>query len=106
MIINNTYTALDTDQSPLSLKLSAQALRMINFHLLPTLPFFIELEDDQTVSLEKLIRLLPGKRLLAFGNWQDKPVAVKVFYDPHHAKRHFFNETGGIKKLKEHQVPT
>lgn len=68
-------------------------------------PFRLQLVDDQTFTAEEVIRVLPKRRIVAFGTWQDKPVVAKLFFDPKHAKRHMEREVAGVKSLRENKIP-
>lgn len=69
-------------------------------------PFQLKLSDsDDSLYCEELIRLIPRKRLVAFGQWGDKKVVVKLFYSPK-AKLHLTEEVKGIKALINAGIPT
>lgn len=86
-------------------KIDYSTLQAFDFHFAQALPFTLELAKGEVVFINKIVRLMPRRRLVAFGTWQGKPVAAKLFYDPHHAARHFNKEAGGIKKLQKNNVP-
>jgi len=69
-------------------------------------PFEIPLIDDQVFSADEIIRIIPGKRLVAFGTWQEKPVVAKLFFDKKHAKRHMEEDLAGVERLRENKIPT
>jgi len=46
-----------------------------------------------------IIRILPGKRVVAFGKWGSKSVVAKIFYEPRNAARHALRDAVGIKAL-------
>ncbi len=58
----------------------------------------------QEVNLEKVLRLLPGKRLVALAQWQEKPVICKLFYQSGHWKRHVERELFGMRLLIDGRV--
>lgn len=69
-------------------------------------PFQLELVDsDEILNCEELIRLLPGKRLVAFGQWGDKKIVAKLFYSSK-AKLHLKKEVAGIDALVAARIPT
>ncbi|TAK74826.1 MAG: hypothetical protein EPO11_06350, partial [Gammaproteobacteria bacterium] len=69
-------------------------------------PFHLSLAEDQRLFAENIVRIIPGKRLVAFGVWQDKSVVAKLFFDPKHAKRHVEKELAGLKALRDNKIPT
>ena len=52
--------------------------------------FFLNVGDD-AVYFQKLLRLLPGKRLVAEASWGNKTVVAKLFFGTR-AKRKFAAE--------------
>ncbi|MDR3479056.1 MAG: lipopolysaccharide kinase InaA family protein [Gammaproteobacteria bacterium] len=63
-------------------------------------PFQLELEGTDTVLYcREIARIMPGKRLVAFGSWDDKSVVAKLFYEPRKALRHQMRDARGIKAL-------
>lgn len=79
-------------------------LRAATFNFTP--PFTLHLEDGQLFKAEKIARLLPGKRMVVFGEWQGKSVVAKLFFDPKQARHHIEKELAGIKTLQESRIPT
>lgn len=70
-------------------------------------PFELALHDDKKVLLcEKVIRVVPGKRLVAFGRWDDKPIVAKLFFEWSKAKKHLERDITGIEALIAANVPT
>lgn len=68
--------------------------------------FCLLLSDNQHFISERVVRIIPRKRIVAFGTWQGKPVAIKLFFDPQNAKRHLEKDIAGIKSLKNNKIPT
>ncbi len=68
--------------------------------------FKLQLLDKKFIFAEKILRIIPGKRLVISGIWQDKPVVAKLFFDTHRAKQHWQKEITGAKKLHENNIPT
>lgn len=66
-------------------------------------PFRI-IVDGQELLVQKVLRLLPGKRLVAQGVWADQNVVVKLFYQPNKSKLHYSREYWGYCKAKQAQV--
>jgi len=69
-------------------------------------PFRLTLADGNVIHAEEVVRLLPKKRLVAFGTWQQTPIVAKLFFDPHHAKRDMERDAAGIAALLENNIPT
>lgn len=70
-------------------------------------PFLIELTENKAPLIcEKIIRLVPKKRLVALGTWEGKNVIIKLFFSSKNAKKHGFREVSGIKKLIAARIPT
>lgn len=72
------------------------------------LPYTISIEnsDDDTIVLEKVLRYLPGKRIVAEANYQGKKMLIKWFFHPTKAKRHFAREIQGLKVMMEAGLST
>ena len=80
-------------------------LQQVN--LTTSMPFLLSLtEQDPPVYCEKIVRFIPKKRLVIFGNWNEQPVVVKLFFDASAAKRHYEEEMEGIESLLSSGVPT
>jgi tRNA A-37 threonylcarbamoyl transferase component Bud32 len=73
-----------------------------------TLPFTIRLESPQESVLhcEKLVRELPGKRMVFSGTWQDRPVIAKLYPASTSAQKHWAREKNGIEALAGAGVTT
>ncbi len=54
----------------------------------------------------QILRIIPGKRLVCAGEWNKKPVAVKIFLNSGSAKRHCEREIKGINALKNAGIKT
>lgn len=59
-----------------------------------------------TFHSEKTLRILPRKRLIAFGTWEGKPVVAKIFFNHKRAKRHMETEIAGVNLLLDKGIPT
>jgi len=62
--------------------------------------------NDEPVICEEIVRILPGKRLVAFGFWGKKVVVVKLFFERGSAKRHLKREVEGVETLLASAIPT
>lgn len=69
-------------------------------------PFQLTLEDGSVLHANKVVRVLPGRRLVAFGVWQNQQVVAKLFFDPKQALRHSKKDADGVKLLLERKIPT
>jgi tRNA A-37 threonylcarbamoyl transferase component Bud32 len=70
-------------------------------------PFQIALKDnDEVLICEEIVRVIPGKRIVAFGTWGTKSIVAKLFYEPRNALRHAQRDAQGIKALLAAGVPT
>ncbi len=70
-------------------------------------PFSIGLEhDEHALTCISILRNLPGKRLVAFANWQGQPVIAKIFYHRARAHLHAYREQNGNQALSESNVLT
>ncbi len=75
---------------------------------IPT-PFHIFIQKNEELvdlKIEKILRIVPGRRLIGVSNWKDMPVIVKLFYNPNHFKRHQLRDIKGINLLQQSNVPT
>lgn len=70
------------------------------------LPFKINLINNQTILIEKVIRLAPKRRLIAYGTWQGKSVVAKLFFKPEQAKLQMQRDILGVKLLEENNIKT
>lgn len=69
-------------------------------------PFCLGLSDNQVFFSEQVVRVIPKKRIVAFGTWQGKPAVIKLFFDTKNAKRHMEKDVAGIKSLQRNKTPT
>lgn len=74
----------------------------------PALPFSVELADaagTATLSMERLLRVLPGQRYVGVGEWRGRKVLAKLLVGDR-AARHFQRELNGARLLAEQQLTT
>jgi tRNA A-37 threonylcarbamoyl transferase component Bud32 len=72
-------------------------------------PFRVLLESDGSSAeliCNKIMRIIPGKRIVCAGEWNKKPVAVKIFLNSQSARRHSDREIKGINALKNAGIKT
>jgi len=73
-----------------------------NFHS----PFQLALAEGELLSIEKIIRVIPKRRMVGFCVWQGKPAVIKLFFDEQHARRQMEKDAQGISVLHAHHTPT
>ena len=71
----------------------------------PDLPFAVSLSDGNTVEVRRLLRVLPGKRIVGEGLWQGRHVLVKLFLDKRSEQR-WAQEKVGLAVLVQADIPT
>lgn len=71
----------------------------------PPLPATLALVDGRTLELERALRVLPGKRLVAQAQLDDECVLAKLFIADG-AERHLRREREGIAALEVAAIPT
>jgi tRNA A-37 threonylcarbamoyl transferase component Bud32 len=69
--------------------------------------FQLALSDSKDLLFcEEIVRVIPGKRLVAFARYGHKQVVAKLFYEPRRAARHAEREYQGIQALLNTGVHT
>lgn len=68
-------------------------------------PFECLIENDDVFTATEVVRVLPRKRMVAFGLWQGKPAVIKLFYDKKNALRHAKADAAGMKALALYNIP-
>ena len=71
----------------------------------PEVPFCVALRDGSSVRLNRLLRVLPGKRIVGDGEWKGRRVLVKLFVD-RHSERHWTQEKSGMAALNQAGIST
>ena len=71
----------------------------------PDLPFAVSLSDGSTVEVVRLLRVLPGKRIVGEGLWQGQRVLVKLFLDRRSEQR-WAQEKSGLAVLVQAGIAT
>lgn len=70
-------------------------------------PFYLKLEDSSEVlCCTKIVRIMPGKRIVAMGTWGEKTVVAKLFLDPKHQIRHLRTDYTGVQALLTQNILT
>jgi len=73
------------------------------------LPFHLLIKTNGFTSelvCTQILRIIPGKRLVCAGEWNKKPVVVKIFLCPRSAGRHCDREIKGVNALKNAGIKT
>jgi len=69
-------------------------------------PFLLQLEDGSQLTVQEILRLMPGKRVVVAGTWQEKAVVAKIFFDAQKAMRHAEKEKKGHAVLTKRKILT
>jgi tRNA A-37 threonylcarbamoyl transferase component Bud32 len=72
-------------------------------------PFHISiLKNNKAIDfrVDSILRIVPGRRFVAVGTWQEKTVILKLFFDQKSWKTNIFRDVDGIRHLKEAGIPT
>jgi len=84
------------------IELTALRKADINF----SVPFEIKMDDNpHTLHCLEILRIVPGKRVVAFANWNGKTVVAKLFYGTKQYT-HCEREVTGISVLIKEGIPT
>ena len=71
------------------------------------LPFCLSLDgSDNTLNCEKLLRIIPGKRVVLLGTWGNHKIVAKLFFKPLQINNHVRREASGIKALLKAGIST
>ena len=66
----------------------------------PAAPFQLRCEDGAIVTVVRLLRVLPGKRIVGEAQWCGRRVLAKLFVAKHGSSRHWERERQGIAALQ------
>lgn len=102
--MGNNYTVTIPNENLYTTMLTWKDLHAADFTFAEN--FHLKLAEDEVFFAEKIVRIIPKKRIVAFGTWRNKSVVAKLFIDPKYAKRHMEKDVAGIKKLRDHKIPT
>jgi len=73
------------------------------------LPFHLLMKANGCTAelvCNKIMRIIPGKRIVCAGEWNKKPVAVKIFLSSGSARQHCNREIKGVNALKNAGIKT
>jgi tRNA A-37 threonylcarbamoyl transferase component Bud32 len=62
-------------------------------------------EQEEPLYCEAVVRLIPGKRLVVFGQWKEQPIVAKIFFSAQ-AKTHLQRDAAGAQALRAAKIPT
>lgn len=65
-----------------------------------------EAQGQSVLEIEWVLRLVPGRRLVALARWGDRLVIVKLFFHAGQWKRHMLRDRNGVNLLRQSGVPT
>ena len=71
----------------------------------PVVPFRVQLADGRELTVRRLLRVLPGKRLVGEAELEGRRVLAKLFIAPR-GERHWQRERDGLEALRLAAVPT
>ncbi|HVE44932.1 MAG TPA: lipopolysaccharide kinase InaA family protein [Gammaproteobacteria bacterium] len=66
--------------------------------------FSLSLTNGTQFASEQRLRIIPGKRVVARGRWEDKTVVAKIFFSKN-AKKHAESDRRGIAALHKKKIP-
>jgi tRNA A-37 threonylcarbamoyl transferase component Bud32 len=72
---------------------------------LPTVPFRIALADGEVLVMLRLLRVLPGKRIVGEAEFRGRKVLAKLFVSTA-SERHWQKECSGLESLHSAGIPT
>lgn len=75
---------------------------------IPT-PFFLEVADDTgkvMLKIDSILRIVPGKRIVARSSWKNQDVVVKLFFRRGHWKQSMLRDLKGVTLLRQAGIPT
>ena len=71
----------------------------------PGVPFAVSLSDGSSAEMHRLLRVLPGKRIVGEGLWQGRRVLVKLFVDGR-SERRWAQEKSGLAVFLQASIAT
>lgn len=75
---------------------------------IPT-PFYLAISDDHgeaMLKIEAVMRIIPGKRIVALSTWKEQPMLVKIFFRRGHWKQNMLRDLTGLTLLRQATIPT
>lgn len=68
--------------------------------------FELKIDNDAIFYAERVLRIVPSRRLVIYGNWKGQPAVAKLFFDKHQAQQRVEREMRGIAILQNNKIPT
>lgn len=72
----------------------------------PPVPASLALQSGGQLTVERWLRILPGKRLTGIAHWQEQRVVAKLFVAARHPERHWQREHDGVRQLEKSSLPS
>lgn len=69
-------------------------------------PFRLKLEGEQELTVERVLRIIPKRRMVVLGNWQGRAIVAKLFFAEKNAAKHMDKDVAGIQRLLDNKIPT
>lgn len=85
--------------------IDSESLRKLSYG--GQVPFAVKMDTDtQMLVCTKILRIIPGKRVVCKAVLRGTEVIAKFFLDPVHSNRHIKREVQGLKALHAANIPT
>lgn len=84
--------------------ITTDMLRKLDFNF--QAPCKLMLEDGSILHINHILRMIPGKRLVAHAEWQNEQVIAKLFFCKKRAKQHAEREKKGAANLAQMKIPS
>lgn len=72
-------------------------------------PFYLPVMDEREevmLRVDSILRIVPGKRIVALANWKDQIVIAKLFFRRGRWKQSMLRDLKGITLLRQASIPT
>lgn len=86
------------------MELSSQDLRKKKYN--DFAPLQLSLQTGDKLIIHSVLRLIPARRLVGYGQWQNKPVFIKLFFHHKDGARHLAEDVQGIQLLQKKAIKT
>lgn len=93
-----------TNNNPTVAHMTTNALRACHFDFQESCS--IVLEDGSVLPIEKILRILPGKRMVALAEYKQEKVVAKIFFSKKEAAKHAKREQEGVNHLLKMKIPS
>lgn len=89
------------EENEVASSINGAALLRLNVAALELEPFILQLKDESPLTIRRVIRVMPHKRMVVVADWRGQEVVAKIFA----RQRHFQQERRGLQLLRENKVP-